>query len=174
MLTKNTKLYNWVLEMARLCNPDKTVWINGSDKQKKELTAEAMATGEVTELNQELLPGCLYHRTALNDVARTENLTFICTPQKEEAGPTNNWMDPEDAYNKAADIFAGSMVGRTMYVIPFSMGPVGSQFSKIGIELTDSIYVVLNMLIMTRAGEEVLNELGENGEFTKCLHKSRS
>jgi phosphoenolpyruvate carboxykinase (GTP) len=170
VFNKNRKLSNWILEMAKLCNPDKIVWIDGSEKQKKELEKEAMSTGEIIELDQELLPGCLYHRTALNDVARTENLTFICTPEKEEAGPTNNWMKPEDAYNKAGAIFSNSMVGRTMYVIPFSMGPVGSQFSKIGIELTDSIYVVLNMLIMTRAGEKILNELGENGEFIKCLH----
>ena len=113
MFNKNIKLSNWVLEMAKLCNPDKIVWIDGSDKQKKELEKEAMATGEIIKLDQESLPGCLYHRTALNDVARTEDLTFICTPEKDEAGPTNNWMKPEDAYNKAGAIFTGSMTGRT-------------------------------------------------------------
>ena len=121
-------------------------------------------------LNQEKLPGCLYHRTATNDVARTEDLTYICTSRQEDAGPTNNWMSPEDGYRRAGEIFAGSMKGRTMYVIPFSMGPVGSPFSKIGVELTDSIYVVLNMRIMTHVGRPVLEQLGAEGEFTKCLH----
>ena len=132
--------------MARLCQPDNIVWIDGSEEEKERLEQEAFATGELIELNQEKLPGCLYHRTAVNDVARTEDLTYICTSLREDAGPTNNWMSPEDGYRQAGEIFAGSMKGRTMYVIPFSMGPVGSPFSKIGVELTDSIYVVLNML----------------------------
>src|SRR5680860_1347686 len=134
------------------------------------LQNEAFSTGENFLLNQENLPGCFLHRTALNDVARTENLTFICTTDKDDAGPTNNWMSPQDGYSKAGEFFKNSMSGRTMYVIPFSMGPVGSPFSKIGIELTDSIYVVLNMKIMTRTGDSVLESLGEDGDFTKCLH----
>jgi len=142
--------------MAAMCEPDKIVMITGSAAQKKALEKEAFSTGELIKLNRSKLPGCVYHRTAPNDVARTEGLTFICTKSKKTAGPTNNWMPPKKAYKKAAEIFAGSMKGRTMYVIPFSMGPVGSPFSKIGIELTDSIYVVLNMLIMTRAGSGVL------------------
>jgi phosphoenolpyruvate carboxykinase (GTP) len=170
MVVDHKKLKRWVDDMAGMCCPDEVIWIDGSEAQKRKLTEEALATGEVTELNQERLPGCLYHRTALNDVARTEGLTFICTKEKENAGPTNNWMAPKEAYAKAAAIFKGSMKGRKMYVIPFSMGPVGSPFSKIGVELTDSIYVVLNMLIMTRAGKDVLEVLGKDGEFTKCLH----
>ena len=156
--------------MAAMCQPDRIVWIDGSEEQKQRLTKEAIATGEVVELNQDKLPGCLYHRTALNDVARTEHLTYICTKKREGAGPTNNWMSPADAYAKAKKYFRGAMKGRTMYVIPFSMGPVGSPFSKIGVELTDSIYVVLNMLIVTRAGSSVLEKLGTEGEFTKGLH----
>ncbi|MEW6609519.1 MAG: phosphoenolpyruvate carboxykinase (GTP) [bacterium] len=170
VMTNNSALLAWVDEMARLCKPDSIHWCDGSEEEKHRLTKEAIKTGELIELNQEKLPGCFYHRTALNDVARTENLTYICTSSKEEAGPTNNWMSPEEAYKKAGEIFNGSMVGRTMYVVPFSMGPVGSPFSKIGVELTDSIYVVLNMRIMTRMGKVVLDKLGEWGEFTRCLH----
>jgi phosphoenolpyruvate carboxykinase (GTP) len=156
--------------MASLCRPDRIVWIDGSEEEKRRLEDEAVATGEIIRLNQEKLPGCLYHRTAVNDVARTEHLTFICTKKKEDVGPTNNWMAPRDAYRKASGYFKGAMKGRTMYVVPFSMGPVGSPFSKIGVELTDSIYVVLNMRIMTRIGQKVLDILGADGEFTKCLH----
>jgi len=156
--------------MARMCQPDAIVWIDGSEEEKDRLIQQATATGEVIPLNQEKLPGCLYHRTAINDVARTEDLTFICTTLREDAGPTNNWMSPEEGYRRAGEIFQGSMKGRTMYVIPFSMGPVGSPFSKIGVELTDSIYVVLNMRIMTHVGAAILKQLGAGGEFTKCLH----
>ena len=170
MKTNHKELVNWVLEMSKMCNPDKIIWIDGSEKQKNQLKKEALKTGELIELNQEILPGCVYHRTALNDVARTEHLTYICTEDKNEAGPNNNWMHPDEAYKKASDIFKNSMSGRTMYVIPFSMGPVGSNFSKIGVELTDSIYVVLNMCIMTAVGDKVLEFLGETGQFTKCLH----
>jgi len=170
-MTLNTELKNWVNECAKLCKPDKIVWIDGSLREKELLENEAASKGEITRLNDKKLPGCFYHRTAINDVARTENLTFICTSKKEDAGPNNNWMAPADAYKKAGEIFSGSMKGRTMYVIPFSMGPVGSPFSKIGVELTDSIYVVLNMRIMTRMGSAVLKELEKsNATFTKCLH----
>ena len=169
-MIKHKKLHSWVKECAKLCEPDKVVWIDGSEDMRKGLEKQAIATGEVIRLNQKKMPGCLLHRTALNDVARTENLTFICTPTRKEAGPTNNWMQPKEAYKKAGEIFAGSMKGRTMYVIPFSMGPVGSAFSKIGVELTDSIYVVLNMYIMTRVGDKVLECLGDKDGFTKCLH----
>lgn len=168
--TKNLKLRNWVLEAISLCKPARVCWINGSEEEKKRLEDEAVASGEVIRLNQEKYPGCLYHRTAENDVARTEHLTYICTKKKEDAGPTNNWMPPREAYRKAAAFFRGSMKGRTMYVIPFSMGPIGSPFSKVGVEITDSIYVVLNMRIMTRIGQKVLDYLGADGEFTKCLH----
>jgi phosphoenolpyruvate carboxykinase (GTP) len=138
--------------------------------QKEILEKEALSTGEIIALNKDILPGCFLHRTAVDDVARTEHLTFICTKRKRDAGPTNNWMSPRVAYKKAKSIFKGAMAGRTMYVIPFSMGPVGSAFSKIGVELTDSRYVVLNMLIMTRAGEAVLRQLEKEDDFTRCLH----
>jgi phosphoenolpyruvate carboxykinase (GTP) len=160
----------WVKEIAEMCNPEEILWIDGTEEEQKRLEEEALATGELITLDQKKWPGCLYHRTDPNDVARTEDLTFICTNLKEDAGPNNNWMSPLAAYRKAGEIFKGSMKGRTMYVIPFSMGPVGSPFSKIGIEITDSIYVVLNMRIMTIVGEEVMNELGSAGVFTKCLH----
>jgi phosphoenolpyruvate carboxykinase (GTP) len=170
MNTEHERLKAWVDEMAKMCQPDKIVWIDGGEEQKQALTKESLASGELHELDQEKLPGCYLHRTAVNDVARTENLTFICTNVEADAGPNNNWMSPEDGYKRAGEIFEGSMRGRTMYVIPFSMGPVGSDCSKIGVELTDSIYVVLNMLIMTHAGDQVLEALGADGEFTKCLH----
>ncbi len=170
-LTKHNGLNQWIEESARMCQPDKIVLIDGDDeKQRQELIDEACSTGELYRLNEEKLPGCLYHRTAPNDVARTENLTFICSTLRDDAGPTNNWLAPSEGYRRAGEIFTDSMKGRTMYVIPFSMGPVGSPFSKIGVELTDSIYVVMNMLIMTYVGHEVLQELGPAGEFTKCLH----
>lgn len=170
MEIKHKVLNEWVNEMAKLCNPDRIIWITGSEEEKEKLESEAFSTGELIQLNKEKLPGCVLHRTAHNDVARTENLTFICTSKKEDAGPTNNWMSPKEGYKRAGDIFKNSMTGRTMYVIPFSMGTIGSPFSKIGVELTDSIYVVLNMRIMTRIGEKVLLSLGTDGEFTKCLH----
>ena len=153
-MTNNKYVLNWLEEMKALCKPANVVWIDGSEEQLEALRAEAVASGEMLKLNQEKLPGCYYHRTAENDVARVEDRTFICTPTKEEAGPINNWMDPAEMYAKLKALYTGAMKGRTMYVIPYSMGPVGSPFSKVGIELTDSIYVVLNMAIMTRIGKE--------------------
>jgi len=171
IMTKHKELAKWVRECAELCKPDRVIWINGSELEKNRLEKEAFKTGELIQLNQKKLPGCSYHRTAINDVARTENLTYICTKKKRNAGPTNNWMTPEEGYRQAGEIFKNSMRGRTMYVIPFSMGPIGSPFSKIGVELTDSLYVVLNMRNMTRMGKQVLDHLEKtNGEFTKCLH----
>jgi phosphoenolpyruvate carboxykinase (GTP) len=170
MVCTNDHVNKWIKEMVELTNPDKVVWIDGSEEEMKRLQDEAHSTGEMTWLNQDLLPGGMYHRTALNDVARVEHRTFICAPTKEEAGPTNNWMDPEEAYSMLKELFAGSMQGRTMYVIPFSMGPIGSPLSKIGIELTDSIYVVLNMRIMTRMGDAALKQLGDSNDFVRCLH----
>jgi phosphoenolpyruvate carboxykinase (GTP) len=168
--TSNKKLTDWVNKMAGLCRPDSVVWIDGSSEQLKLLEKEALGTGELIELNQNKLPGCFLHRTAPDDVARTEHLTFICTRKKHDAGPNNNWMSPRAAYAKARAIFKGAMSGRTMYVIPFSMGPIGSPFSKIGVELTDSRYVVLNMNIMTRIGNDVLRQLEKEDNFTRCLH----
>ncbi|MBQ9756899.1 MAG: phosphoenolpyruvate carboxykinase (GTP) [Clostridia bacterium] len=172
-MTNNKKVLTWLEEMKALCKPEKVVWIDGSEAQLEALREEAVQTGEMIKLNQEKLPGCYYHRTAENDVARVEDRTFICTETKEEAGPINNWMAPAEMYAKLNALYDGSMKGRTMYVIPYSMGPVGSPFSKIGIELTDSIYVVLNMDIMTRVGKDVLKALGEDGDFVKCLHAKR-
>jgi phosphoenolpyruvate carboxykinase (GTP) len=169
-MIKYAHVQEWVEEMAAMCQPDRIYWCNGSEEEKKQLTAEALKNGEILELNQSKLPGCYLHRTAANDVARTEHLTYICTSFQGDAGPTNNWMSPREGYRKAREYFTGAMKGRTMYVVPFCMGPIGSPFSKIGIELTDSIYVVLNMRIMTRMGEAVLDALGPNGDFTKCLH----
>ena len=168
--TRDKKLVNWVNKMARLCQPDDIVWIDGSEAQRKQLEEEALGTEELIPLNQEKLPGCFLHRTSHDDVARTEHLTYICTKKKKSAGFNNNWMSPAAAYRKAKVFFKGAMKGRSMYVIPFSMGPVGSTFSKIGVELTDSRYVVLNMLIMARAGETVLRQLEKADSFTKCLH----
>lgn len=170
MPIQHRQLQEWVEEMARMCQPDRIVWIDGSDEEKDELVQEAVQTGEIIVLDQKRHPGCLYHRTAANDVARTEELTFLCTRFREDAGPTNHWMSPEEGYRRAKELFQGAMRGRTMYVVPFSMGPIGSPFSKIGVELTDSIYVVLNMRIMTHVGRAVLKQLGSAGEFTKCLH----
>jgi phosphoenolpyruvate carboxykinase (GTP) len=169
-MIKYAHVQQWVDEMAAMCQPDSITWCDGGDDERQRLTAQAVKTGEVVELNQKALPGCLFHRTAANDVARTEHLTYICTSFQGDAGPTNNWMSPREAYAKAREYFTGAMKGRTMYVVPFAMGPVGSPFSKIGIELTDSIYVVLNMRIMTRMGTEVMDALGPQGEFTRCLH----
>ncbi len=169
-MTEHKELNQWVRECAELCQPDRVVWIDGSEEQRRALLDESLKTGDFIRLNQDKLPGCYYHRSALNDVARTEGLTYVCTATEEDAGPTNNWMPPEEAYDRAAQIFAGSMRGRTLYVIPFSMGPIGSPFSKIGVEITDSIYVVISMMIMTRTGRAVLDQLGASGEFTRCLH----
>ncbi len=172
-MTNNKKVLTWLDEMTKLCQPDKIVWIDGSEAQLDELRKESVATGEMIELNQEKLPGCYLHRTAENDVARVENRTFICTTKEEDAGPTNNWMAPKDAYEKLSKLYDGCMKGRTMYVIPFIMGVKGSPFAKVGIELTDSIYVVLNMNIMTRMGKDALEEIGDDGDFTKCLHAKK-
>ena len=172
-MTNNKTVLNWIDEMAAMCTPDKIVWIDGSEEQLEALRAEAVSTGEMIKLNQEKLPGCYYHRTAENDVARVEDRTFICTPTEEEAGPINNWMAPDEMYAKLKALYKGSMKGRTMYVIPYSMGPVGSPFSKIGIELSDSIYVVLNMAIMTRIGKKVIDQLGDDPDFVKCLHAKK-
>ncbi len=169
MTTKNQALLTWIDEMAAITKPEKIVWIDGSEAQLEELRAQACSTGEIEKLDQEKLPGCYLHRTDPLDVARVEDRTFICARTRKEAGPTNNWMDPKEAYEMMYGLFDGAMAGKTMYVIPYSMGVIGSPFSKIGIELTDSIYVVLNMHIMTRIGEKVLESLGD-GEFVKGLH----
>jgi phosphoenolpyruvate carboxykinase (GTP) len=168
--TTNKALTSWVEEMAALTKPDRIYWCDGSEDEKRRLTELAVSEGILTPLNQQKRPGCYLHRSNPNDVARVEHLTFICTPTKEEAGPTNNWMAPADAYKKLSALYDGSMKGRTMYVIPYVMGPLGSPFSKVGIELTDSVYVVLNMRIMTRMGKAALDMLGDSNDFNRGLH----
>ena len=170
-LTNNKSILDWVDEKIDLVKPDSVMWIDGSEEQLDALRKEACESGEMIKLNEELLPGCYLHRTKPNDVARVEGRTFICTPTKEGAGPTNNWEDPAVMYNKLYDIARDSYKGRTMYVIPYSMGPVGSKFSKVGIEVTDSIYVVLNMSIMTRVGKVVLDSFGDtSNDWVRGLH----
>ena len=170
-LTKNPNVNAWVDEMIALTKPDNVVWIDGSDEQLQALREEAIASGEMIKLNQEKLPGCLYHRTLPNDVARVEDRTFICCKKEEDAGPTNNWCDPQEMYAKLTPMYDGVMKGRTMYVIPYSMGPIGSPLAKVGVELTDSIYVVLNMDIMTRMGVKAFENLGDtSNDFVRGLH----
>lgn len=170
-LTKNPNVNAWVDEMIALTKPDNVVWIDGSDEQLQALRDEALSTGEMILMNQEEFPGCVYHRTDPSDVARVEDRTFICSKNKEDAGPTNNWCDPEEMYAKLTPMYDGVMKGRTMYVIPYSMGPIGSPLAKVGVELTDSIYVVLNMDIMTRMGAKAFENLGdESNDFVRGLH----
>jgi phosphoenolpyruvate carboxykinase (GTP) len=166
----NAAIRKWVSEVERLTQPSAVVYCDGSDDEKKRIIAECLTTGELIELNQDKLPGCYLHRSAPHDVARTEHLTFISTTDQEDAGPTNNWMAPAAAREKLTPLFSGAMRGRTMFVVPFLMGPPGSPYSKVGVEITDSRYVVLNMRIMTRVGKVALDHLGESDEFTRCLH----
>ena len=169
-MTNNKQVLKFVDDAVQLCKPEKVVWITGEEAQLEELRQEALKTGELIKLNEEKLPGCYLHRSDVNDVARVEGRTFICCKNKEDAGPINNWMDPQEAYSKVGAIFDGSMKGKTMYVIPYSMGAVGSTFSKVGIEVTDSIYVVVSMKIMTRIGKAVLDVLGDSNDFVRGLH----
>lgn len=169
-MTNNKTVLSWIDEMKALVNPDQIVWIDGSEEQLEALRKEACASGELIKLNEEKLPGCYYHRTAPNDVARVEDRTLICSKKEEDAGPTNHWKDPQEAYKMLYDIARGSYKGRTMYVIPYSMGPIGSPLAKIGIELTDSIYVVLNMSIMTRVNAKVLDVLGDSNDWVRGPH----
>ena len=170
IMTNNPTVVKWLEEVKELTNPDKVVWIDGSEEQLEELRKEAVQTGEMIKLNEEKLPGCYLHRTNPNDVARVEDRTFICSRTKENAGPTNNWCEPQEMYKKLYNIARGRYQGRTMYIIPFSMGPIGSPIAKIGIEVTDSIYVVLNMAIMTRVDKKVLDVLGDSNDWVRGLH----
>lgn len=171
MLTNNKNVLQWVDEMVALCKPDKVVWLDGSEEQLSALREEAISTGEMIKLNEEKLPGCLYHRTLPNDVARVEDRTFICSEKEEDAGPTNHWKDPKEMHALLDPMYDGVMKGRTMYVIPYSMGPIGSKMSKVGVEVTDSIYVVLNMDIMTRMGKQAFVQLGDtSNDFVRGLH----
>lgn len=169
-LTNNVDVLKWIDEVILMTKPANVIWIDGSEEQLNALRDEACSTGELRLLNQDKYPGCYYHRTKPNDVARMENRTFICSEKEEDAGPTNYWMNPSNAYKLGKEIFENSMMNRTMYIIPYSMGPIGSTFSKIGFEITDSIYVVLNMNIMTRVGQKVLDSLGDLKDFVKGVH----
>ncbi|MHB0886791.1 MAG: phosphoenolpyruvate carboxykinase (GTP) [Bacillota bacterium] len=169
-MSLNGAAREWVEKTAGLTKPDNIVLIEGGREETERLTRQALKTGDLIELDQRALPGCYLHRSALNDVARTEDLTFICTPKREDAGPTNNWMTPADAYARLGAIFDGSMRGRTMYVVPHLMGPADSPHSRAGIELTDSLYVALSMGIMTRVGRPALDRIDAGGDFVRGLH----
>ncbi len=168
--TNNPAIIRWVEEMAALCQPDRVFWCDGSETEKEALTVEAVAKGILIQLNQEKLPGCYYHRSNPNDVARVEHCTYICTDTREEAGPTNNWAPPKEMYQKLYGMFRGAMRGRTLYVIPYLMGPAGSPLTKVGFELTDSIYVVLSMRIMARIGKVACEQLGDGDDFNRGVH----
>jgi phosphoenolpyruvate carboxykinase (GTP) len=163
-------ILRWVEEMADLCKPDRIFWCEGSETENKFLTEQAIQAGIIVPLDQKKWPGCYYHRSNPNDVARVEQYTYICTDLEEEAGPTNNWAPPAEMYRKLYGLARESMRGRTMYVVPYLMGPPGSSLSKVGVELTDSIYVVLSMRIMTRMGQIAYKELGNSESFNRGLH----
>jgi phosphoenolpyruvate carboxykinase (GTP) len=167
---KNQVLLDWVQQIRELSEPDRVYWCDGSPEEKEALTEQAVEQGVLLRLNQEKLPGCYYHRSNPNDVARVEQCTFICTPMKDEAGPTNNWAPPREMYEKLYGMLRGAMKGRTMYVVPYLMGPAGSPMTKVGIEITDSIYVVLNMRIMSRMGRVALDHLGDSDDFNRGIH----
>jgi phosphoenolpyruvate carboxykinase (GTP) len=164
-VTDSKALRQWVEETAAWTEPERVVWCDGSTAEKERLVAEMLGTGALHALNPDAYPACYLHRSDPNDVARTEHLTFICSERKDDAGPTNNWMSPADAEAKVKPLFRGAMKGRTMYVVPYLMGPVGSPFAKVGVEVTDSAYVVVNMGIMTRMGRPALQQLGAGSEF---------
>lgn len=168
--TMNHGVIAWVHEMVELCQPDRVFWCDGSESEGQALTDEAVAAGVLVKLNQEKLPGCYYHRSNPNDVARVEQCTYICTETQEEAGPTNNWAPPKEMYQKLRGLLHGSMKGRTMYVVPYLMGPLGSPMTKVGVELTDSIYVALSMRIMTRMGSQAYQQLDQSADFNHGLH----
>lgn len=169
-ITTNQYMLKWIDRVAKICKPKQIVWITGEQEQLESLRKEACELGIFHKLNEEKLPDCYLHRSDPNDVARVEGRTYICSRKEEDAGPTNNWMEPKEMYEKLENLYDGSMKDREMYIIPFSMSIVGSPFSKYGIEITDSLYVVLSMAIMTRIGKPVLEAIGDSKEFTKGVH----
>jgi len=166
----NSSLLTWVQEVAALTTPDQIFWCAGSEEEKEFLTQQAVDQKILIKLDQKKWPGCYYHHSNPNDVARVEQATFICCERKEDAGPTNNWAAPKEMYEKLHEMLRGAMKGRTMYVVPYLMGPAGSPMTKVGVEITDSIYVVLNMRIMTRMGDVALKHLGESSDFNRGIH----
>jgi phosphoenolpyruvate carboxykinase (GTP) len=170
MEASNRYVREFVERYEEICQPEEVFWCDGSEAEKQFLTQRAVDHGVLIPLNQEKLPGCYYHRSNPNDVARVEQCTFICTPSRDDAGPTNNWADPKEMSAKLHEMLAGGMKGRTMYVIPYLMGPPGSPMAKVGIEITDSVYVVLNMRIMARMGALALSELGDRDTFNRGVH----
>ena len=169
-LSKNPGLLKWVEKMARLTEPEAIHWVDGSIEEKEALCAQMVASGTFIKLNEELWPGCYYARSDAGDVARVEDRTFICSLSKDGAGPTNNWEEPFKMRKKLKELFQGSMRGRTMYVLPFSMGPIGSPMSQIGVQLTDSPYVVVNMRIMARIGLPIYAEIDKDKRVVPCMH----
>lgn len=169
-IPQNPHVQSWIADCVALCNPRKVQVLNGTETERKGLIALAVEEGILIPLNQDKLPGCYLHRSNPNDVARTEKNTYICTPTEAVAGPTNNWMPPAEAYSRLRELYRGCMAGKTLYVIPFIMGPIGSPMARVGIQLTDSLYVALSMGIMTRMGQQAWDQLGKEGNFTRCLH----
>ena len=172
MSTSNTELQSWVEEVSEMTKPDNIYWCNGSKEEYEEFIQQMLGTGDLMQLNEETFPNCYLHRSDPSDVARVEHLTFICTEDSEDAGPNNNWMDPKEAHQKLDQLFENCMKGRTMYVIPYCMGPIGSELSRCGVEITDSPYVVANMYLMTRMGDEALSRIEKEGGFVKGIHST--
>src|SRR5690606_8542140 len=163
---------HWVEKVAQLTKPDSIHWCTGSDAENEALIAAMLRSGELIKLNPETHPNCYLHRSDPSDVARVEHLTFVCTRSREDAGPNNNWLDPEQAHRKIDGLFEGSMRCRPMYVIPYCMWPIDSPFALCGVEITNSPYVVANMRVMTRMGERALRRIERDGHFVKGLHST--
>ena len=173
MSTSNKELQSWVEDVSKMTKPENIYWCNGSKEEYEEFIQKMLETGDLMQLNEETFPNCYLHRSDPSDVARVEHLTFICTEDSDDAGPNNNWMDPKEAHEKLDDLFDNCMEGRTMYVIPYCMGPIGSELSRCGVEITDSPYVVANMYLMTRMGDEALSRIEKEGGFVKGIHSTR-